>query len=60
MIGSFLIIAFVCALRGNEAFLVEAEGLQRMIQGGIKEKEENLRHVVTPLLGRFKNENGEC
>lgn len=59
MIGSFFIIGFVCALRGNEIFLVEAEGLQTMIHKGKLEKEKKLLHVVIPLLGRFKNEDGE-
>ena len=59
MFGSFAIIGFVCALRGNEIFLVEAEGLQKMIERGRVEKEDKLLHVVIPLLGQFKNEDGE-
>ena len=59
MLGSFLVIGFVCALRGNEIFLVEAEGLVKMIEKGKVEDEEKLHHVVIPLLGRFKNEDGE-
>ena len=59
MIGSFLVIGFVCGLRGNEIFLVEAEGLQKMIIKGKVERVEKLQHVVIPLLGRFKNEDGE-
>jgi hypothetical protein len=59
MIGAFMIIGFVCALRGNEIFLVEAEGVQSMIHKGKVEKDPKLQHVVIPLLGRFKNEDGE-
>jgi hypothetical protein len=59
MLGSFFMIGFVCGLRGNEFFLVEAEGIQQMIDKGKEEKEKNLEHVVIPLLGRFKNEYGE-
>jgi hypothetical protein len=59
MAGAFMVIGFVCALRGNEIFLVEAEGLVQMIDKGRCEDEERLRHVVIPLLGRFKNEDGE-
>ena len=59
MLGSFLVMSFVCALRGNEGFMLEAEGLQQMINFGKDEVEENLAHVVIPLLGRFKNEDGE-
>ena len=29
MLGAYLTIGFVCALRGNEVFMVEAEGLQK-------------------------------
>lgn len=59
MLGSFFVISFVCALRGNETFLVEAEGLQKMIDKGRVENESSIEHVVIPLLGRFKNEEGE-
>ena len=59
MIGSFLMVGFVCGLRGNEIFLVEAEGLQKMIDKGKFETVKKLEHVVIPLLGRFKNEDGE-
>ena len=59
MIGSFLLIGFVCGLRGNEIFLVEAEGIQSMIDKGRMEDDLKLMHVVVPLLGRFKNEDGE-
>ena len=59
MLGAFFLIGFVCGLRGNETFLVEAEGLQTMIDKGRVEDERRLEHVVIPLLGRFKNEDGE-
>jgi hypothetical protein len=59
MLGAFFLIGFVCGLRGNEFFLVEAEGIQKMINKGKVEKEKKLEHVVIPLLGRFKNEYGE-
>ena len=59
MLGAFLVVSFVCALRGNEGFMLEAEGLQQMIAFGKNEEEEKLAHVVMPLLGRFKNEDGE-
>ena len=59
MLGSYLIVCFVCALRGNEGFLVESDGIQRMINNGKQEEEKEMCHVVIPLLGRFKNEDGE-
>ena len=59
MLGSYLVVCFVCALRGNEGFLVEADGLKRMIKNGSEERDVSMSHVVIPLLGRFKNEDGE-
>ena len=59
MLGSFFMIGFVCGLRGNEIFLVEAEGIQKMIDKGRVESQSKHEHVVIPLLGRFKNEDGE-
>jgi hypothetical protein len=59
LLGAFLTIAFVCALRGNEVFMVESEGLQRMIEEGKHMVDEENNHVVIPMLGRFKNEEGE-
>ena len=59
MVGSFLVMSFVCALRGNEGFMLEGEGLYQMIKFGSEEEDEKLAHVVLPLLGRFKNEDGE-
>jgi hypothetical protein len=59
VLGAFLTIGFVCALRGNEVFMVEAEGLQRMIHEGRLDIIPENSHVVIPLLGRFKNEEGE-
>ena len=59
MLGSFFLTGFVCALRGNEVFLVEAEGLQGMINRGRQEENPMHEHIIIPLLGRFKNEDGE-
>jgi hypothetical protein len=56
MLGSFLVIGFCDALRGNEVFLVEASCL-------CKYAEENTRAnrdiVTIPMMGRFKGETGE-
>jgi hypothetical protein len=59
VLGAFLTIGFVCALRGNEVFMVEADGLQKMIGEGKLDIIPENSHVVIPLLGRFKNEEGE-
>ena len=58
MIASFLVIGFVLALRGHEIFMVEAHGLYSHIHFGKHEQDPTLNHVVIPLLGRFKNEDG--
>ena len=59
MLGLSLVMSFLCSLHGNEDFMLEAEGLEQMINFGKDEVDENLSHVVMPLLGRFKNEEGE-
>jgi hypothetical protein len=56
MIGSFLMIGFCDALRGNEVFLVEASSLCKYAGHGVNDKKP---HVVIPLMGRFKGETGE-
>jgi hypothetical protein len=56
MLGSFVIIGFCDALRGNEVFLVESSNL-------CKYAEENKRasrdYITIPMMGRFKGETGE-
>ena len=58
MVGGFLQICFVLSLRGNEGTMVEAGGLINHISHGTEVGEE-IPFVVIPLLGRFKNEDGE-
>jgi len=58
LVGCFLVIAFVCALRGNEGFMVDAGELRNHFWYG-SEQGSSPSHVVIPLLGRFKNEEGE-
>ena len=57
LLGTYLITGFALALRGNEVFMIEAGGLLYYIQDGKDDKDES--YVVIPLLGRFKNEDGE-
>lgn len=57
MLGSFLVIGFCDALRGNEIFLVEGSSLCQYQHKGQCNKK--LPHVVIPLMGRFKGETGE-
>ena len=56
--GSFFVLGFVLALRGSEGFLIEAHGLISHLQFGT-EPDEETPFVLIPLLGRFKNEEGE-
>lgn len=56
MLGSFLVIGFCDALRGNEIFLVEAANLCKYWQEKVRQQQN---HVVVPLMGRFKGETGE-
>ena len=58
IVGCYLIVSFVCSLRGNEGFMIDYFGLRTHIKDGKSESEE-FPHVVIPLLGRFKNEVGE-
>ena len=58
MVGCYLLTAFVLSLRGNEGFMVEAGGLQNHLSHGTG-SDEYIPFIVIPLLGRFKNEDGE-
>ena len=57
IVGCYLIVSFVCSLRGNEGFMIDLSGLIEHIMDG--RADESSPHVVIPLLGRFKNEVGE-
>lgn len=56
MTAAALIIGFCAALRGGEIFLMEATEFCRRINSGRLDK---VKHVLVPLMGRFKNEVGE-
>ena len=58
VLGTYLAICFVCSLRGNEGFIAELGGVIQHIYDGKGENEE-LPHLVIPLLGKLKNENGQ-
>jgi DNA-binding XRE family transcriptional regulator len=55
-VGAYFVLGFVCSLRGPEGFMLDLSELLDNIQFG---KEDAESHVVAPLLGRFKNEQGE-
>ena len=55
--GTLLITGFVLALRGNECLMVDAGGLINHLDYGRKESTHK-EHIVVPLLGKFKGEDG--
>ena len=52
----FYLIAFCCALRGEEMQMIDLFGMFKHWDAG---EAAELKHVVIPLLGRFKGETGE-
>eukprot|EP00957_Ditylum_brightwellii_P089132 6787442-Ditylum_brightwellii.AAC.1 len=58
IVSFYLLICYVASLRGNEGFMIEAQGLLEHSEHGWEE-EEALRQVVIPLLGQFKGEQTE-
>ena len=65
MSGTYFLLCYGCSLRGNEGLYLEASSLVANIKvgkDGIKEVDGSIRaegHVCAPLMGRFKNEQGE-
>ena len=56
MEASFYLVSFCCALRGEEVPLAHLHGVIKYWEAG--ETGED-KHMVVPLLGRFKGETGE-
>lgn len=56
ILGSFLVIGFCDALRGNEVFMVEASSLCNFWTEGQSTHHDS---VIIPLMGQFKGETGE-
>jgi hypothetical protein len=55
--GAFYTVAFGLALRGEEVPLIELRGIKRHWEQSMQHETP---HVVISLLGRFKNDIGEC
>jgi hypothetical protein len=56
-VGAYSAFSYAALLHGNEGFLLDLFGLRQHI---LKEKyDANNPHVVAPLLGRLKGEDGE-
>eukprot|EP00957_Ditylum_brightwellii_P134150 10227559-Ditylum_brightwellii.AAC.1 len=58
VVGFYLVVCFTATLKGNEAFMVEPQGLIQHASRGTKEG-KGLEHVAVPLLGAFKEERGK-
>lgn len=54
--GTFYLVAFCCALRGEEVPLVDLTGVQMHFASSIR---HSTPHTIVALLGRFKNETGD-
>ena len=57
MSAAYLCVTYGYSLRGNEGFWVDADRLCRHIRVG--KHDERCPHVIIPLLGRFKSEDGD-
>ncbi len=55
---AYMCLTFSGGLRGGEGFLLEASSLCELIDKG--KLDQDIPHVLAPLLGKFKNETGEC
>jgi hypothetical protein len=56
-VGAYSALSYAASLRGNEGFLLDLFGLRQHIFKG--KFDVNDPHVVAPLLGRLKGEDGE-
>lgn len=57
MAAGYVCVAFGYSLRGNEAFWVDADRLIKHIELG--REDPNIPHIVVPILGKFKGEDGD-
>jgi len=57
--AAFIVIGYCAALRGEEVPMMDLVGTREFYDSGLKQEDADLRHVVIPLSGRFKNEIGE-
>jgi hypothetical protein len=55
-VGAYCAKCYCCTLHGNEGFMMDLAGLRNHIDKG---RTGPLPHVMTPLLGRFKSEEGK-
>ena len=57
MAGVYFVTVYGSSLRGNEGFMMDAQGLCNHISVGARD--DKVPHVLVPLLGKFKGECGE-
>jgi hypothetical protein len=55
--GAYFVIAFCGSFRGPEVFLTDLYGLRKYL--ATPQSVNEIPHVIAPLLGRLRNENGE-
>ena len=53
-VGAFYTVCFTLALRGNEISMLDLMELGNNLEAG---RNDDIPHVVVPLLGRFKGED---
>ncbi len=58
VVMAYMCVTFSGGMRGGEGFLLEASSLCELIEEG--KSDRDTPHVLAPLLGKFKNETGEC
>ena len=63
LLGCYFVVCFGSSLRGNEGFMMEAQGMRLYVEKGRNEVANP--HVVVPLLGRDRGEvalacDGQC
>lgn len=56
-VGAFCCIAYGGSFRGHEVFLTDLFGLTKYADLSLEE--DRVKYIIVPLLGRFKNEDGE-
>ena len=56
--GAYSIIAFCGSFRGAEVFLTDLHGLRNYYENAEALDDDEVDHVVIPLLGTLKNEHG--
>ena len=57
--AAFCVVGFCAGLRGEEIPLMDLCETAKLFDVGMNHADPDLRHVIVPLIGRFKTETGE-